>query len=95
MDEDLIQKLLLIGKITPYTDKELKEYPLNKKIHRCVLPKIGYNLEDCRFQHEKELNVGELKLHFVTHYTNSYRWNNIIQMEGENQGTIDFYKCNL
>ena len=85
--------------IVPLTEDELKERYRYKK-HTCRLANIPMKKDisgqdACRPGRPAEIGPDKVKLHYVVHYINRGKWDHIVPEEGEKEGKIDSYNCNV
>ena len=85
--------------IVPLTEDELKERYRYKK-HTCRLSNIPMKKDisgqdACRPGRPADIGPDKVKLHYVVHYINRGIWDHVVPEEGEKEGKIDSYNCNV
>jgi hypothetical protein len=85
--------------IVPYTENQIKR-DCKYKRHKCKMAEVmttrlNTGQDACKPGKPAELAVDKVKLHYVVHYINRGAFNHLVPEEGDREGKIDFYTCNV
>jgi hypothetical protein len=85
--------------IVPYTEEQIRR-DCKYKRHTCQMaevttPRLIMGQDACKPGKPAELAVDKVKLHYVVHYIFRGAFDHFVPEEGEREGKIDFYTCNV